>query len=191
MGIGRRHFDQGRVDGHGAGFKQAFNFAEIDGSVVRAAVVDGVPHIGADEYGIVPEVAGHFGGYVRRAPHGHHVNDFNVKNIWPARANIVKVPVADGGDGTMEVLVECHPWENPCPEEYRALWAGKSKPYGVSADKKTVIIDISEIRGTDKYKGHINNENHRTTNDSSTSITLFLYPLDITISKIPPTNLKF
>ena len=76
--IGRRNLNQGHVDRHRPAFEQSFNLAQIDRSVVGAAVVDRFPHVGADEHGVVPEVPRHLRRHVGRAAHGHHVDDFHI-----------------------------------------------------------------------------------------------------------------
>ena len=106
VGIGRRDFDQRHIDRHGAALKQPFNFAEVNWSVVGAAVVDGVAHVGADKYGVVPEVSRHFGGDIGRAAHGHHVDDFHVVDFWPAAHQRLDQGF---GLGTAGLDVDAHP----------------------------------------------------------------------------------
>src|SRR5579864_7058124 len=76
--VGRRHFDQGYIDRHDTALKESLNFAEVDGRVVGAAVINGIAHIAPDEHGVVPEVAHHLWSHIGRAAHGHHVHDFYV-----------------------------------------------------------------------------------------------------------------
>ena len=84
VGIRRRDFDQRDIDRHLAAFEQPFDFAEIDGRVIGAAVVDGLAHVAADEHRVVAEVARHLRRHVGRAAHGHHVDDFYIENIGRA-----------------------------------------------------------------------------------------------------------
>src|SRR5205807_4562450 len=49
--VRRRNLNQGHVNGHLAALEQPFDFAEIDGSVIGAAVVNGFAYVGADEHG--------------------------------------------------------------------------------------------------------------------------------------------
>ena len=49
MRVGRGNLDERDIERHGAALKQFLDFAEIDGRVVGAAVVDGVADVGADE----------------------------------------------------------------------------------------------------------------------------------------------
>ena len=63
---------------HGTALEQFFNLTEVDRRVVGAAIVDGLPHIRADEHCVMPEVACHLRSHVRSRSHGHHVNDLHV-----------------------------------------------------------------------------------------------------------------
>src|SRR6266536_926098 len=82
--VGRRDLDQCDVEWHGAADEEFFNFAQVDRRVVGTAVVDGVAHVGADEDGVVAEMSSHFGGNVRRRPHGHHVDDLDILDVRTA-----------------------------------------------------------------------------------------------------------
>jgi hypothetical protein len=64
--------------------EQLFDLAEIDGSVIGTAVIDGIPHIAADEHGVVPEVTRHFRRHVRSRAHGHHVHDLDIFHVRTA-----------------------------------------------------------------------------------------------------------
>src|SRR5690348_17175084 len=59
VGIWRRNFNQSNINRHRSRFKEFFDLAEINGSVVGAAVVDGYTNIGADEHSIVAKVSSH------------------------------------------------------------------------------------------------------------------------------------
>jgi glycerate kinase len=72
--------------------------------------------------------------------------EVGVKKVFP-NSKIIKVPVADGGDGTMEVLVNavggkiytkkvCGPLGNPV-----------NAKYGILKDKKTAVIEIAYACG--------------------------------------------
>ena len=82
--VGRRDLDERDVERHGAAYEELFDFAEVDRGVVGAAIVDGIAHVAADENGVVAEMSGHFGSDVRRRPHGHHVDDFDVFDVRAA-----------------------------------------------------------------------------------------------------------
>ena len=118
VGIGRRNFDERHVNRHRAALKQAFNLAEVYGSVVGAALADGVAHIGPDEHGIVAKMPFHLGRHIRRAAHRHHVDDLHImhlrgaahqrfdQSLWfgTARLNVDSHP----GANQAQRIIRCH-----------------------------------------------------------------------------------
>ena len=81
MRVGRRDFDERNIDRHRSAFEKFFDFAQINGRVIGAPVIDGIAHIAADEHRIVAKVPSHFRRNVGRAAHGHHVDDFYVFDV--------------------------------------------------------------------------------------------------------------
>src|SRR5262249_47188206 len=84
MGIWSGHFNQSDINRHGTAFEELFDFAEVDGHVVRAAIVNSLPHIQTDEHSIVPEASRHLRSNIRSATHSHHVHDFDVADMRAA-----------------------------------------------------------------------------------------------------------
>src|SRR6266851_1443874 len=82
--VGRRHLDQGNVNRHFTTLEQFLDFAQIDGRVVGAAIIDGIPNVGANEHGVMPEVPSHLRRDIGGCPHGHHVDDFHIVHFGSA-----------------------------------------------------------------------------------------------------------
>ena len=76
--VGRRHLDEGDVNGHLAALEQRLDLTQEDRGIVGAAVVDGFADVAADEQGVVTEVAGHLGRAIRRRSQSQQVHDFDV-----------------------------------------------------------------------------------------------------------------
>src|SRR5579872_4402401 len=82
--VGRGERQQSDIDGHSAAFEQFFDLAQVNGSVVSAAVVNGLTDVTAYKHSVMAEVPCHLASHVGGRTHGHHVDDFYVLYVGSA-----------------------------------------------------------------------------------------------------------
>lgn len=69
-----------------------------------------------------------------------------IKRAFP-KARIIKIPLADGGDGTMEVLVKVTKGSIKTAKVTGPLGNKVKARYGILGDKKTAVIEMAEASG--------------------------------------------
>ncbi|ADU29615.1 glycerate kinase [Evansella cellulosilytica] len=69
-----------------------------------------------------------------------------IKNVIP-HADVVKVPLADGGEGTIENMVYATNGRLVSTKVYHPLFKRVRASYGILGDNKTVVIDVSQASG--------------------------------------------
>ena len=69
-----------------------------------------------------------------------------VKNVWP-EAETILVPVADGGDGTLQALVDSSEGEIRTAKVQDALGETITSKWGALGDRRTAVIEIADAVG--------------------------------------------
>lgn len=68
------------------------------------------------------------------------------REIYP-HAEYVKVPVADGGEGTVEAMVKRDSRAYRTGQRYRAAWRAGQRLYGLSGDMRCAYIEMAAASG--------------------------------------------